>query len=93
MTNLAFDNLLVWAMVATVSIYTGLNPKRWQSWLLSVYSLLTFLWLGITGTGDVFKALMVGITITFGIMLAGIIKFWMKQPITKKLDKPDTEEI
>ena len=92
MEKLTMYNAFVFIMIATHSLWIGLDPKRWQSWLLSVYGLFTFLLAGIEAE-NIYKSLEVGAIITFVIMFGSVIKFWIRQPVTNEFKKPGKENV
>ena len=79
MKAVATMNAVIFAIVGAIAIYLGLDPKKWQSWLLGVYGFLTFLLLGMAGTGNVYESVKLGAIGTFAIMFVGVTTYWNRE--------------
>ena len=40
MKTIATVNAVILAIVGAIAIYVGFDPKKWQTWLLSLYAFL-----------------------------------------------------
>lgn len=79
MKTVATANLVIFAIVCAIAIYLGLDPKKWQTWLLSLYGFLSLFLIGIVGTGNVYESVIVGAITTFAVIFGGIITFWNRE--------------
>lgn len=92
MKTLATVNVIAFAIISAIAIYLGLDPKKWRTWLLSVYSFLTFFLVGFIGSGNFTDALKIGASVTFAIVFGGIITFWSRERAKKWLQAREKEE-
>lgn len=84
MKTIATANIIVFIIVVSIAMYIGLSPKKWRTWLLSLYGFLSFFLLGIVGKESLYEAVMlgaVGVVIVFG----GMITFWNRERAKKWL--------
>ena len=83
MKSIATVNGVIFVIVCAIAIYLGLDPKKWQTWLLSLYGFLTFFLAGIVGTGNLYESVAVGAIGTFAVILGGIIEYWNRERARK----------
>jgi len=93
MKTIATVSGVVFAIVLGIAIYIGLDPKKWQTWFLSLYGFLTFFLVGIVGTGNVYEAVKVGAIVTFALIFGGIITFWNRERAKKWLKEHEAREL
>ena len=51
METVATVNVVIFLIVYGIAVFIGIDPKKWQTWLLSLYGFLTYFLAGIVGTG------------------------------------------
>ena len=85
MKTVATVNAVIFAIVIGIATYLGLDPQKWQIWLLSLYGFLTFFLVGIVGTGNVYEAVKLGAIVTFALIFGGIITYWNRERAKKWL--------
>jgi len=85
MKTLATANTAIFAIVCAIAIHLGLDPKKWQTWLLSLYSFLTFFLVGLVGTGNFYESVKLGAIVTFALIFCGIITYWNRERAKKWL--------
>jgi hypothetical protein len=85
MKTVAIVNGILFTIVISIAIYLGLDPKKRQTWLLSLYSFLTFFLAGIITTGNVYESIKLGAFVTFALMFGGIITYWNRERAKKWL--------
>ena len=89
MKTVATVNVVILAIVTAIAIYIGINPKKWQTWLLSLYGFLSFFLAGIVGTGNFYESVAVGVVATLAIMFVGITTYWNRERARKWLKEHD----
>ena len=92
MKTVATANVVILAIVYAIAIYLGLDPKKWQTWLLSLYSFLTFILVGLLGTGNFYESVKLGAIVTFALIFGGIITYWNRERAKKWLREHYKEE-
>lgn len=92
MKTLATVNGVTFIIVLSIAIYLGLDPKKWQTWLLSLYGFLTFFLAGIVGTGNFYESIKVGIIATVALIFGGIITYWNRERAKKWLKEHGENE-
>jgi len=92
MKTVATGNAVIFAIVCAIAIYLGLDPKKWQTWLLSLYGFLSFLLLGIVGTGNFYESIKVAAIATFAVIFGGIITYWNRERAKKWLKEHGENE-
>jgi type II secretory pathway component PulF len=92
MKTVATVNLVIFAIVCAIAMYLGIAPKKWQTWLLSLYSFLSFFFVGIVGTGNFYESVAVGAIVTFALIFGGIITYWNRERAEKWLKEHGEDE-
>jgi hypothetical protein len=92
MKTVATVNGVIFAIVISMAIYLGLDPKKWQTWLLSLYGFLTFFLAGIAGTSNFYDSIKVSAIATFALMFVGIITYWNRERAKKWLKEHGENE-
>jgi Na+/H+ antiporter NhaD/arsenite permease-like protein len=92
MKTAATVNGVIFAIVYVIAIYMGIDPKKWQTWLLSLYCFLTFFLVGIAGTGDRFESVKLGVVLAFVFTFGGIISYWNRERAKKWLKEHGENE-
>lgn len=92
MNAVATANAIIFAIICAIAIYSGLNPKKWQTWLLSLYSFLTFFLVGTVGTGNFYESAALGVVVTFALIFGGITTFWNRERAKKWLKEHRADE-
>ena len=87
MKTVATANVVILAIVYAIAIYLGLDPKKWQTWLLSLYSFLTFFLVGLIGIGNFYESVKLGAIVTFALIFGGIITYWNRERAKKWLQE------
>jgi len=85
MKTVATVNGVIFVIVCAIAIYLGLEPKKWQTWLLSLYGFLSFFLAGIVGTGNFYESVAVAAIATFALIFGGIITYWNRERAKKWL--------
>ena len=85
-------NVVILAIVGAIAIYLGFDPKKWQTWLLSLYGFLTFFLVGIVGTGNVYEAVKIGAIVTLAMICVGITTYWSRERAKKWLKEQGENE-
>ena len=85
MKTIATVNGVIFIIVYGIAIFLGVDPKKWRTWLLSLYGFLTFFLVGIAGTGNFYESVKVGIIATLAFTLGGIITYWNRERAKKWL--------
>lgn len=93
MKTVATVSVVVFAIVWGIAIYIGLDPKKWQTWLLGLYGFLTFFLVGIVGTGNFYESVKVGAIATFAFTFGGIITYWNRERARKWLQEHEASEM
>ena len=86
MQALIFANFFVFLIVSSVCIFTGLDLKKWSSWLLGLYGFLSGLLMGFLwpdGDLDVPSLLTVGALFAFIVLYGGATTHWHRQRFGK----------
>jgi len=91
MKTAATVNLVIFLIVYGIAVFIGINPKKWQTWLLSLYGFLTFLLLGMAGTGNVYESIKAG-AIGIALIFGGIITYWNRERAKKWLRGQEKQE-
>jgi hypothetical protein len=92
MKTIATVNGVIFTLVISIAVYLGLDPKKWQTWLLGLYGFLSFLLVGIVGTGNFYKAVAVGAIVTSALIFGGIVTFWNRERAKKWLKEHGEDE-
>lgn len=92
MKTLATVNGVIFTLVVSIATYIGLDPKKWQTWLLSLYGFLTFFLVGIVGTGNVYEAVKIGAIVTLAMIFVGITTYWSRERAKKWLKEQGENE-
>jgi hypothetical protein len=92
MKTLATVNGVVFAIVCAIAIYLGLDPKKWQTWLLTLYGFLTFSLVGMAGIHNFYEAVKLGVIVTFALVFGGIITYWNRERAKKWLKEHYKDE-
>jgi hypothetical protein len=92
MKTVATVNGVIFTLVISIAIYLGLDPKKWRTWLLSLYGFLTFFLVGIVGTGNFYEAVKLGTIVTFALILGGITTYWNRERAKKWLKEHGEDE-
>jgi len=92
METIVTVNGVIFVIVLGIAIYIGIDPKKWQTWLLSLYGFLTFFLAGIVGTGNFYESIKVGAIATFAVILTGIITYWNRERAKKWLREQEKQE-
>jgi len=92
MKTITTVNGVIFVVVYGIAIYLGADPKKWQTWLLSLYSFLTFFLAGIVGTGNFYEAVKVGVIAAFAFTVGGIITYWNRERAEKWLKEHGQDE-
>lgn len=92
MKTVATVNAVIFAIVCAIAIYFGLSPKKWQTWLLSLYAFLTFFLVGIVGTGNFYESIKLGVLVTSALILGGIATFWNRERAKRWLKEHHEDE-
>jgi hypothetical protein len=85
-------NGIIFTLIISIAIYLGLDPKKWQTWLLSLYGFLTFFLVGIVGTGNFYESVKLGVIITFALIFGGTMTFWSRECAKKWLREQERKE-
>ena len=93
MKTVATVNVVIFGIVSAIGIYLGIDPKKWQTWLLSLYGFLTFFLVGIAGTGNFYESVKLGVLVTFAFTFGGIITFWNRERARKWLQEQEAKEL
>lgn len=93
MKTLATANGVIFAIVCAVAIYLGLDPKKWRTWFLTLYSFLTFFLVGMVATEDFYEAVQLGAIVTFALVFGGIVTYWNRERARKWLDEQEAAEL
>jgi hypothetical protein len=92
MKTIATVNAVIFGIVCAIAIYFGLDPKKWQTWLLGLYGFLSFFLVGIVGTGNFYESVKVGAIVTFALTFGGIITYWNRERAKKWLKEHGGDE-
>jgi Na+/H+ antiporter NhaD/arsenite permease-like protein len=92
MKTVATVNVVIFVIVISIAMYIGLDPKKWQIWLLSLYGFLTFFLAGIVGTGNFYESIIIGAIATFALIFGGIIEYWNRERAKNWLREQEKEE-
>jgi hypothetical protein len=76
-------NIFVFLIVSFIGVVRGLDPKKWSSWLLSLYAFLSGSLIGLLRPGEPLSFL-VGAICACGVMSAGIMVRRNRQLYTKE---------
>jgi hypothetical protein len=78
METIVIVNFYVFALVALISIYLGINLRKWSNWLYGMYGFLSGFFLGFLFY-DVRRGLELGAICAFAIMYGGACVHWSRQ--------------
>ena len=92
MKTIATVNGVIFVIVYGIAVFLGIDPKKWQTWLLCLYGFLTFFLAGIVGTGNVYESVTVGVIVTFLFTFGGIITYWNRERARKWLKEHGEDE-
>lgn len=92
MKTVATVNVVIFAIVCAVAVYLGVDPKKWQTWLLSLYAFMTFFLVAIVGKGDVYEAIKIGAIVTFALIFGGILTYWNRERAKRWLNEHNENE-
>jgi len=92
MKTVATMSTVIFAIIFVLTIYTGLDIKKWQSWLFGVYGFLTFFLVGMVGTGDIYESVKVGTIVAFATVLVGVTTRWNRERAKKWLKEQEKQE-
>jgi hypothetical protein len=92
MKTIATVSVVIFAIVLVRAIYIGLDLKKWQSWLFGVYGFLTFLLIGMVGTGDIYESIIIGAIVAFATMFVGVTTRWNRERARKWLQEHGEDE-
>lgn len=91
MKTVATGNVVVFLVVYGIVVYIGINPKKWQTWLLGLYGFLTFFLAGIVGTGNFYESIKAG-AIGIALIFGGIITYWNRERAKKWFGEQEKQE-
>ena len=91
MKTVATVNLVIFLIACGLAVFIGMSPKKWQTWLLSLYGFLTFFLIGFVGTSNVYESIKAG-AIGIAIILGGIITYWNRERAKKWLQEQEKQE-
>jgi len=92
METVATVNVVIFLIVYGIAVFIGIDPKKWQTWLLSLYGFLTYFLAGIVGTGNFYESVAVGVIVTFAFTFGGIITYWNRERAKKWLKEHGENE-
>lgn len=92
MKTVATANGVIFIIILSIAIYIGLNPKKWQTWLLSLYGFLTFFLAGIVGTGNFYESIKAG-ALGIAVIFGGIVTYWNRERARKWLQEHEEKEL
>jgi hypothetical protein len=93
MKTLATLSVVIFAIVFAITIYIGLDLKKWQTWLFGVYGFLTFFLVGLIGTGNVIESIKVGAIVAFATIFVGVTTSWNRERAKKWLREHEAREL
>lgn len=79
MKSVATMNVIIFATICGISIYRGIDLKKKETWVLSLYSIVTFFLVAFVGTGDFYYSMKIGVIATALLILGGVIEFRNRQ--------------
>ncbi len=82
-------NAFILAIVVAIAIYIGIDLKKWQTWLLSLYGFLSLFLVGIVGTGNFYESVAVGAIVTLAMVIVGVTTYWNRERARKWLKEHD----
>jgi hypothetical protein len=86
----------IYLILSAISIYRGLDLKKWYSWLIGIYGFATGFCLSIVWGGDINDAVGIGIFFAFPPLYQGAINRWQREKNKKALEawleNPGTEQ-
>jgi hypothetical protein len=85
MKTIAAINGVIYIIVSALTIFRGADPKKWQIWLVTIYSFMTFFLVGIAGTGSFYEAVKIAILAALVFSFVGITTFWNRERAKKWL--------
>jgi len=92
MKTVAIVNLGIFLIVYGIAMYLGLNPKKWQTWLLGLYGFLTLFLVGIVGTGNFYESIKAG-ALGIAVIFGGIVTYWNRERARKWLQEHEEKEL
>lgn len=92
MKAIAIVNMVVFIVVVSIAIYIELDPKKWQTWLLSLYGFVSFFLLGMIGNQDLYESVLLGV-VGVAIVLGVIITYWNRERAKKWLQEHEAREL
>ena len=92
MRTIATVNAVILAIVGAIAIYVGFDPKKWQTWLLSLYAFLSFFLVGMVGTGNFYDSVAVGAIVTLAMVIVGVTTYWNRERAKKWLKEHGEDE-
>jgi len=87
--TIATVNVVIFSIVGAIAIYLGFDPKKWQTWLLSLYGFLSFFLVGMVGTGNFYDSVAVGAIVTLAMVIVGVTTYWNRERARKWLKEHD----
>lgn len=84
---------VIFVIISAIVIYIGLDLKKWQSWLFGVYGFLTFLLVGLVGTGNIVESIKVAAIVAFATMFVGVTMRWNRERAKKWLREHEAREL
>jgi hypothetical protein len=82
METIVFVNNLVFVIVASISVFIGLDLKKWSNWLFGLYGFLSGFLFGFLRTG-MLLGIQVGVLFTFVVMYGGAMTRLNRQRYNK----------
>lgn len=92
MKIVATVGVVIFAIVSIIAVYIGLDLKKWQSWLFGVYGFLTFLLVGLVGTGNIYESVKIGAIVALATMFVGVTARWTRERAKNWLREQEKEE-
>ena len=78
METLVYANFFMYLIVCGISIFAGLDLKKWSSWLCGLYGLISGVLIGLS-KADFSGGLQLGILFAFVVMYGGATSRWHRQ--------------
>ena len=91
MKTIAIVNIVVFIIAVSIAMYIELNPKKWQTWLLSLYGFLSFFFVGMVGKQGVYESVILG-AVGVAIVFGGIITYLNRERAQKWLREHEEKE-
>ena len=78
MSTIVNANFVVYVIVCGISIFVGLDLKKWPSWLCGLYGFISGFLFGLS-KADVPGGLQLGVLFAFVVIYGGATSHWHRQ--------------